>query len=330
VSAKILPLSKVFVPIPEGFKEYNPKNFSFVQGKATAIDGEKKIVTVAVSGSKETKSLPYSTLILATGSVYANQLWYIDGEEEVLKNAYREIQVALENASTILVAGGGAVGVETAGEIGYHLKKKVVLLSGNSRLLIKHNSGNSSSAESQLKSLGVETIHNVKVISSRKVGATQTELTLNDGTSRTVDVYIDATGPKPNSQFLPPAWLGKSGHVVVDDKSFRVVGVPGVYAFGDLASSSDGGVQTVMFGTKSLGSSIAVDLAKEFAVKSPLAQKDFSMMKDSQFVSIGPNGGVGQVMGWRIPSFLVKVAKSKGLFLETVPGRVTGNEYKKP
>lgn len=43
-----------------------------------------------------------------------------------------------------------------------------------------------------------------------------------------------------------------------------------------------------------------------------------------QFVPIGSQGGVGVVFGWKVPSFLVKMAKSKdfmiGQALKTIEG----------
>jgi NADH dehydrogenase FAD-containing subunit len=153
---------------------------------------------------------------------------------------------------------------------------------------------------------------------------------LSDGTTKTVDVYIDATGPRPNSSFLPKSWLNDSGRVLVDDKTFRATApsASGVYAAGDIASCSDGGVMTVLFGTSAVGSSIAVDIAKEMGVESPVAQKQYKPMKDSQFVTIGPKGGVAQIMGWRLPSLMVWAMKSRTMFVEKAEGSVNGAEVK--
>ena len=257
---------------------------------------------------------------------------YVNGSADIAKSAYKELHASLATADTILIAGGGAVGVETAGELGYHLKKKITLLSGGSRLLPHHNPGNSTSAQSQLKSLGVETIHDLRVTSSRKIDGAKTEVTLSDGTTRTVDVYIDATGPTRNSSFLPESWLNSSRQVLVDEKTFRATapGASSVYAAGDIASSSDGGVMTVMMGTGALGSSIAVDIAKEVGVKSPVAQKNYKPLRNSQLVTIGPGGGVAQIMGWRMPSLMVWMLKSRTMFLEKAEGSVKGADQMKP
>ncbi len=47
------------------------------------------------------------------------------------------------------------------------------------------------------------------------------------------------------------------------------------------------------------------------------------------FVPIGPKGGVGVVFGWRVPSWLVWLAKSRTFFMEKAPGLATGEEVVK-
>lgn len=299
-------------------------------GKAVSLDPLKKTVRVELRDAEAGMVINYSTLILATGSKSNSPLWFMNDHQEVVKNKYEELQASLAKSETVLIAGGGAVGVETAAEIGFYLKKRITVLSGGERLLPRHPAGNASTAESKLKDLGVETIHNLRSLSSRKLDDGCTEVTLSDGSTRKFDIFIDATGTTPNSAFIPAAWLNASGKVTCDDKSFRVIGAPNVYVFGDLASCSDGGIQTVMFGASSIGSSISVDLATEYNVPSPIHQKYFKPMKDTQFVTIGPNGGVGEIMGWRVPSLIVWWVKSRDMFMSRGPGSVRGADVTKP
>ena len=43
-----------------------------------------------------------------------------------------------------------------------------------------------------------------------------------------------------------------------------------------------------------------------------------------QFVPLGSTQGVGVVMGWKIPSFMVKMAKSKDFMIGQVPKLISG------
>jgi NADH dehydrogenase FAD-containing subunit len=320
------PIDKIFIPLSEGFTAYAPELYTFVLGKATSISPENKAVTVNLLESKTDKVFNYSTLVVATGSKSNSPLWFNTESSEFTKKIFSELQTSLKSAETVLIGGGGAVGVETAAEIGFYLKKKITLLSGGKRLLPRLLPANSASAESKLKALGVEIVNDLRVTASRTVGA-KTEVTLSDGTTRTVDVYIDATGPTPNNSHLPAAWLDSTGKIAVDEKTFRVVGAPDVYAAGDIASNSDGTVMNpVTFGTAVIGSSIAVDMSKALGVASPVPQKEYKPMKDSQFVTLGPKGGVAQAFGWKLPSFAVWLIKSRTMFIEKAGPQLKGAE----
>ncbi|KAL9102256.1 MAG: hypothetical protein Q9187_009146 [Circinaria calcarea] len=248
----------------------------------------------------------------------------------------------LPSAKTILIAGGGPAGTETAGEVAFlYPNAKITILSGTSRLLSRLKPSVSEDAESRLKQLGVEVIHDVRVSSVK--GGRPTELTLSDGTTRVVDVYIDSTGGKPNSSFLPSSWLNERGYVLNDEKTLRLT-VPkteGIYAVGDIGSYSTGGILDINGAIIPLCSSIHVDLASKinkekvtastglmsyFSSKNPTQpqQHYVKYMKDTQLVPIGPKGGVGQILGWKIPSLMVWGIKGRTYMIEKAEPRVHG------
>ncbi|MAB90535.1 MAG: hypothetical protein CMJ90_13910 [Planctomycetes bacterium] len=327
VSESLIPEEKVFLPIAKEFASYDSAQFTLVTGKATALDPEKKTVTIS-NGEKIT----YSSLVIATGSYFTSPVWQLNESEVKLKSEISAMRKALQNAKTVLIAGGGAIGVETAGEVGTQFPKHdTTILSGGARLLPKLVPANSAAAESRLKALGVKTVNGVKVSSSTKNADGTTTVTLDDGSSKTVDVFIDATGPKPNSSFLPQSWLNSTGHVVTDDKTCRT-DKPGIYAIGDVASYSSGSVIDANNSVAPLGTSIGIDLAKAAGPGNEklFTQKEFKPIKDTQFVPTGPSGGVGQLMGWKLPSLTVWLAKSRTYFVWMAQGAVEGGGVKKP
>lgn len=325
VSETLIPEEKVFLPIAKEFASYDAALFTLVKGKATALDPEKR--SVSISNGETTT---YNSLVIATGSYYTSPVWQLNESEEKLKSEISSLREALVAAKTVLIAGGGAIGVETAGEIGAQFPKhNTTVLSGNSRLLPRLIPSNSAAAESKLKALGVKTVHDVRLSSTSKNADGTTTVTLSDGSSRTVDVYIDATGGKPNSTFLPSTWLNASGHVITDDKTLRT-DKPGIYAIGDVASYSSGSVIDAQNSVAPLGTSIGIDLAKAAGKESLFTQKEFKQIKDTQFVPTGPSGGVGQLMGWKLPSLMVWAAKSRTYFVFMAQGAVEGGSVKKP
>jgi len=333
VGPDLLPLSDMFVPIADAFKEYSSDRYRFVQGIAVGLEPEKKTVKVdLVAGS--TNAINYSTLIVATGTTASTALWSIIGSHENSINALKEMHKALPSAKTVLIAGGGPAGTETCGEIAsYYPKAKVTHLSGSSRLLERLLPATSKDAESRLTKLGVEVIHNVRVTDSTKKQDGTTELKLSDGSTRTVDVYIESTGGKINTAFLPPAWLNQKGQVLTDDKTLRstAAGTEGVYAAGDVGSFSSGGIMDIKNSVAPLCSTIAIDLtAKISSNKSaPPKQLEFKAWKDTQIVPIGRKGGVGQLFGWRIPSLMVWGIKGRTYMIDQAPGFVKGADFVK-
>jgi len=119
------------------------------------------------------------------------------------------------------------------GEIAYaYPKLSTTMLSGSTRLLTRLRPAVGIAAESQLSKLGVPTKHDLRVVSTHQE-ADKTIVTLSDNSTTTVDVYIDATGPVPNSSWLPPSWLTPSHRVQTDLQTLRTP-TSGVYAIGDV------------------------------------------------------------------------------------------------
>lgn len=104
----------------------------------------------------------------------------------------------------------------------------------------------------------------------------------------------------------------------------------GVYAIGDIASYSLGGVFDVKDAVRPLTSSVLVDLSEGGGAHGPkqipFVQK---ALKESQLVPIGPKGGVGAIFGWRVPSLMIWLAKARTYFIEMAPGTVSGKDFLK-
>ena len=237
----------------------------------------------------------------------------------------------------ILIAGGGPAGVETAGEIAHqHKPQDITILSGSNRLLPRlANPKAAIAAERHLASLNVKTLHNIRVTSSTILEEGKTSLVLNDGTTKTVDIYIDATGGVPNTSFLPSTWLDNGKRIITDASTLRTTKAPpGIYAIGDVASYSKGSVPDASWAVPALGYSIWYDLhaaAAGSGGKGDLKEKKYKQIQeDMQFVPVGPKGGVGVIFGWMVPSWLVWLAKSRTFMLDKAPGLASGADFLKP
>lgn len=115
VSADLVPISKVFAPIHDAFKDYPSDRFELVLGSATGLDEGRKHVTIKSLAPSSATLLSYSTLIIATGTTSASPLWTLHGSHEESIAAFKTLHQSLPEASTIFIVGGGPVGTETAG-----------------------------------------------------------------------------------------------------------------------------------------------------------------------------------------------------------------------
>lgn len=151
VSPSLIPHSRSFVSIEEGFKQHPFTDFTFNQGTVIAVDPSARNVTVILAsptynprGSTSTRktshvssasrthtassrfstiqTVPYHALILATGSSAISPLLSLHGPHENTINALNTFHDKANQAKSILIVGGGPSGVESAGQLATHFK----------------------------------------------------------------------------------------------------------------------------------------------------------------------------------------------------------------
>ncbi|KAI4231118.1 MAG: hypothetical protein LQ349_005818 [Xanthoria aureola] len=336
VSPDLIPLSKAFLPIANGFQSYPASTFNLIIGEAHSLNPTTQTIAIrktydsfSSSSSPPPSTVAYNTLILATGASSDSPLWSIPGSHDRTISALKSTQSALPTAKTVLVAGGGPAGVETAGEIASLFPEiDITLLSGADRLLTRLRPAIGAAAESQLQALGVTVVHGVRAIraTSDVSGGTEVVLDNDDGDVKVVDLYIDATGIRPNTAFLPKSWLTEKNYVITRDTTSLRGPVDGVYAIGDVAGYSLGGALDIVDAVRPLCATVLQDLSKGKVGKAlPFKQS----VTETQLVPVGPKGGVGSLFGWRVPSLVVWGIKSRDYMVGMVPGVVGGDKFVK-
>lgn len=317
----MLPLDKALLNFLPSFEKYGDK-FQFIKGKATALEPASKTVEVN-TGDR----IQYDQVVIATGTIFENDIWSTSRGSQVLREQVADLHKRLPGAQSILIAGGGPCGVETAGELGeaFGGKKEITLLSGGERLLSRlQNQKPSHISQQMLEKMGVTVTHNIQVKSSVKEGE-KFVITLSNGETKTVDVYISAVGDKPNSSFVPKDWLNERSQIKTDANTLRldVPGVEGVYCVGAVASYSDGSIMDTKMGYKAAVASVKADLPGTNA--GPRTKEVYKKIQSEiALVPVGSKQGVGLGMGWKLPSFLVTMAKSKDFMIGNAPKLVEG------
>ncbi|MGU3495136.1 NAD(P)/FAD-dependent oxidoreductase [Xanthobacteraceae bacterium A53D] len=230
-----------------------------IEARVTAIDPVRRTLEMSsAQGSAETSS--YDRLILAPGSALTLPAMPITGptfdvdsyagaarlDDHLRKLAAREATMATR---TIVVIGGGLVGVELACEMPGRLRalfndgQPVRVLLIDRGTIGKYMGEGADAVDEALARLGVEGLSGTSLFSVEPEG-----VTLGDGTFIPAATVVFATGMKASPLV---ATLGipcdRLGRLPVD-KLLQVEGVDDIYAAGDCANAAadESGHRTVM------------------------------------------------------------------------------------
>ena len=348
--------AKLFTDIPAQFKQYPLGTFRFLHGTATALDHSARTVKVSPSpnnfGGEEQTIGPYHALVIATGASTPSPLLGITRDDVFLRQQWTTFRAALPEAKTIVIAGGGPAGVETAGELGEYLngrpgwittpkpKVRIVLVTSGERLLPALRPSLAAEAERLLKRLGVEVIKSTRVISVSPEGAGSTDVSAKavlsldkEPNELEADLYIPATGTIPNSSFIDSNLLAPDGRVTVDPRTLRLthpsVGER-VYAVGDVSTYGRPAIHLAFNAIPVLGANIKRDLFLAAGLDPPGPERVYKEdTTETQLVPIGTAKGVGAAMGWWVPSWLVWAVKGRDYWLWTVGSLWSGKQWAK-
>ncbi|KAF6841300.1 hypothetical protein CMUS01_03618 [Colletotrichum musicola] len=312
----------LFNPIEPELAQYPRESWEIVLGKAETLDDGKNTVVVAANdGSRRT--IAYDAVVVATGTrAKENMPWKEVGTTEQTKKALADIRRELADAKTIVVAGGGITGAETAGEIGFEYSAKgakdVYFVYADDLPLGPPLVDNvRKAALNELHKLKVKTISGTKVtgVKTDAGGKKTLELTGKDGKKTTMqaDAYVPTVGSIPNTSFLPASMLDADGYVN-QDASLRVPGHDNVFVVGDVGNLEG------QYGR-------IADLQTQHVVKSIQAHftgaaKPADYVVDPKVIAgitIGRGRATGQMGTWKLPSIIIWLAK----------GRYIGTDYAK-
>lgn len=352
ISDEILPQDKLFVNIPKQFEQYPEDNFSFIQGTATELAHTKKTVSLTlIAGTIET--IHFYSLVIATGSSTPSPLLGLNRDDNFLRTSWESLRKALPDAKSIVIAGGGPSGIETAGELGEYLngragwfasklenpKVSITVIGAGSKILPILRPSLGKKAEDLLSKVGVTVIKNARVMSVIPAGsgtdnvATNTEVTLEDGTTLDTDIYIPAFGMKPNTNFIDKTLLAADNRVKTNPTTLRVDDAGShIYAIGDASSAARPAVHNVLDAVPVLCANIKRDLLLASEAKDLAAAEDRLFKEDTretQLVPIGKSKGVGALMGYQVPSFFVWLIKGRDYWLWTTGNLWNGKQWAK-
>ncbi|XP_014552387.1 hypothetical protein COCVIDRAFT_110362 [Bipolaris victoriae FI3] len=319
---------KVLFNLHDAFKQYSNEDFSFVEATATGLDTSAQKVSYRSKNGKEEQTLPYHALIVATGSNTYFTAFSMSGDAQDTLDSIASTNEKVASAKKIVIAGGGATAVEFAGEVAEHRngkprwfskvvpKVEVTLVTSDVRLLPTLRPAISETAERKLNDLGVKVIYNKRVTESTSKEDGRTVVALQNGDKLDADLYVPAYGIQPNSSWLPKELLDDKGYLITSSTLRVDAAGPRVYALGDIGSYSHNTYFDILNGLPVLATNLKRDLLS-FDPARPDEKpkgKDRELKPDTRetmVVPIGSGGGVGAIMGWRLPNFVVWLLKGR-------------------
>jgi NADH dehydrogenase FAD-containing subunit len=352
ISDDMFAQEQLFVSIPDSFEQYAEGSFRFIHGTAADLDHDKRMVSIR-SANGDTEVLDFHALVIATGASTPSPLLGLNGSEEHLRESWDTFRKALPTAKSIIIAGGGPAGIETAGELGEHIngragwfssalsnpKVSVTVVTSGSRILPALRPAIAKKAEEYLAKVGLTVIKDaqVKTVEPHGAGtvdvAAKATLTLENGKTLETNLYIPATGTRPNTSFMDKALLTAGGRVDTNVSTLRVnKGGPRIYAIGDAASYARPAIHLILNAIPVLCANIKRDLLVASGKEEISVGVDRHFVEDTretQLVPIGTNKGVGAAMGWQVPSFMVWLIKGWDYWLWTTGGLWSGKQWAK-
>ncbi|KAH7078635.1 hypothetical protein BKA63DRAFT_248491 [Paraphoma chrysanthemicola] len=360
ISNEFFDQTKLFVDVAKQLEQYPADSYKFVNGTAIKVDHQARTATVRMRDGTES-IITFHALIIATGASTPSPLLGLNVNEDALDEAWSSFRKALPTAKSIVIAGGGPAGVEVAGELGEYLNGrpgwfsstasshnvKITLITAGERILPALRPAIAATAASHLRDLGVAILPNTKVsaVTPPDAGASispptsPATLTLSHGETIEADLYIPATGTKPNTSFVPSTLLAPDGRVTTNPQTLRVdTAGPLIYSIGDCSTAFRPAIHNIIAAVPILCNNIHHDLltsstpspfqSTNLSSKAFPAEKHFlEDTRETQLVPIGTKKGVGAAMGWRLPGWLVWVIKGRDYWVWTTGKLWSGRQW---
>lgn len=248
----------LFIPLTHVFdgstklneKTHAPSNGSalyegrFIQG--TVSNATESSVTYTTPSGKEEK-LGFDFLVIALGSSYAAPM---KTEKSTVSEAVSELTdyaAKLKAAKSVLIVGGGPVGVELAGEIAVDNPDKKVTLVHAGESLVEHGGVPKlqSGLLASLKAKGVEVLLGHRVTSNVSTGFGNKTVMTDKGVSIESDAQFRCVGTTLNSSSLRGLTAG-AGEGVLDaagrfkvNSYLQLEGSEHVFAVGDVCNTDE-------------------------------------------------------------------------------------------
>lgn len=239
-----IPLSSVFAGTPE------PARHQVARARAVALQPHSLTLDREWQGSK---TIPFDYLVVATGTRLAAPGTMPDDDKPPSVRYLQAYQTGIRNAQSILVIGGGAVGVQMACDLKeLYPTKSITLVHSRDQLMPAYHPALSNLIKARFAELGINLVTGSRVVlppggfPNTASAAGPVTVNLTSGCALTADFVITATGQTPNTQFLATLPASSQDSLINPANGFIRVQptlqfadprYPHLFAVGDIADS---------------------------------------------------------------------------------------------
>ncbi|KAF9265449.1 FAD/NAD(P)-binding domain-containing protein [Marasmius fiardii PR-910] len=221
----------ILVPFDKLFINGNGK---FVQGEVVNIDANHRAVEL-----KSAEKIGYDVLVLATGNKWDGPIAFPNEAKEV-DEFITQKRKEFESAKSVLLVGGGAVGIELAGEIRDVWSDKEITIINRERLLFNDAYPDKfrKAIQKQLESRNIKVILDNTVSEDLVPGLSDgVPIPTKNGQTLRPDLVVRTWGGRPNTQIIGSSLgqkaLTPQGHVKVKP-TLQLADHLNIFAAGDI------------------------------------------------------------------------------------------------
>lgn len=239
---------KAFIPYTGIWKDVpDPSIHAVVRAKVLDVQPNRVVLDRQWEGSTE---IPFDFVTFATGTRLTAP-GTMESDDKAPSIAYfQDYQAKVAAAKSIVIIGGGAVGVQMATDLReLHPDKKVTLVQSRDRLMPRFHSQFHDIIAERFSELGVDLVLNNRVVipdgGFPEDGRTF-NVQLKDGSEIETQLVIRATGQTPNNQLLAKLPASSPDSIINPDNGFIRVKptmqfldpqYPNMFAVGDIADT---------------------------------------------------------------------------------------------
>ncbi len=268
-------------------------NGTFVQGTVSRVDGN----TVHIFGRDPIEA---DFIVLATGSTYPFPAKYSSAKAQVAKARLEQLHENLRGARSVLLVGGGTVGIELTGELAHAfpdleitiVEKEADILStpGYSEALRENISA-------QLEDLGVKVITGSELafLPPHNVGELgHFTVTTVSGETVEADMWFQCYGANANTGYLAGTEYDSALHpdgTIAVESTLQVKGYSNVYAVGDITDVRESKRADA---ARQQARVVMANIAAQ--IEGGTAEAVYRPTKEWVILPLGPNMGASQLL----------------------------------